>query len=90
MTEETPTVGVAADHEAIAYFSMEIGLEEGIPTYSGGLGMLAGDTARSAADLQVPMVVVSLLHRKGLLPPASGCRRGTNRRAGRMVACPMA
>ena len=65
MTEETPTVGVAADHEAIAYFSMEIGLEEGIPTYSGGLGMLAGDTARSAADLQVPMVVVSLLHRKG-------------------------
>jgi len=49
----------------IAYFSMEIGLEEGVPTYSGGLGILAGDTIRSAADLHVPMVAVSLLHRKG-------------------------
>ena len=44
---------------------MEIGLEEGIPTYSGGLGMLAGDTIRSAADLDLPMVAVSLLHRRG-------------------------
>ena len=51
--------------ETIAYFSMEIGLEEGIPTYSGGLGMLAGDTIRSAADLELPMVAVSLLHRRG-------------------------
>jgi starch phosphorylase len=49
----------------IAYFSMEIGLEEGIPTYSGGLGMLAGDTIRSAADMDLPMVAVSLIHRKG-------------------------
>lgn len=49
----------------IAYFSMEIAVEAGIPTYSGGLGVLAGDTIRSAADLQVPMVAVSLLHRKG-------------------------
>ena len=49
----------------IAYFSMEIALEQGIPTYSGGLGVLAGDTIRSAADLKVPMVAVSLLHRKG-------------------------
>ncbi len=49
----------------IAYFSMEIALEEGIPTYSGGLGVLAGDTIRSAADLKVPLVGVSLLHRKG-------------------------
>src|SRR5512143_342704 len=51
--------------EIIAYFSMEIGLEESIPTYSGGLGMLAGDTVRSAADLELPVVAVSLLHRKG-------------------------
>jgi starch phosphorylase len=51
--------------ETIAYFSMEIGLEESIPTYSGGLGMLAGDTIRSAADLELPMVAVSLLHRRG-------------------------
>jgi glycogen phosphorylase len=44
---------------------MEIGLEAGMPTYSGGLGILAGDTIRSAADLKVPMVAVTLLHRKG-------------------------
>lgn len=49
----------------VAYFSMEIGLETGIKTYSGGLGVLAGDTIRSAADLKVPMVAVSLLYRKG-------------------------
>jgi glycogen phosphorylase len=49
----------------VAYFSMEICLEQAIPTYSGGLGVLAGDTLRSAADLGVPMVAVSLLHRKG-------------------------
>jgi glycogen phosphorylase len=44
---------------------MEIGLESGMPTYAGGLGVLAGDTVRSAADLDVPMVAVSLLHRRG-------------------------
>ncbi|TKB34291.1 MAG: hypothetical protein E8D51_03625 [Nitrospira sp.] len=49
----------------VAYFSMEIGLESGMPTYSGGLGVLAGDTIRSAADLDVPMAAVSLLHRRG-------------------------
>jgi starch phosphorylase len=54
-----------ADEPRIAYFSMEIGLEPTIPTYSGGLGILAGDTVRAAADLQVPMVAVTLLHRKG-------------------------
>jgi starch phosphorylase len=49
----------------IAYFSMEIALEDGVPTYAGGLGVLAGDTLRSAADLAVPMVGVTLVHRKG-------------------------
>ncbi len=49
----------------IAYFSMEIALESAIPTYSGGLGVLAGDTIRSAADLHLPMVAISLLHRAG-------------------------
>ncbi len=49
----------------VAYFSMEIVLRPEIPTYSGGLGVLAGDTIRAAADLRVPMVGVSLLHRKG-------------------------
>ena len=50
---------------SIAYFSMEIGLAAGIPTYSGGLGVLAGDTIRAAVDLKVKMVAVSLIHRRG-------------------------
>ena len=49
----------------VAYFSMEIAFEPEIPTYSGGLGVLAGDTLRSAADLGVPMVAITLAHRKG-------------------------
>ena len=53
------------DQRTIAYFSMEIGLEAGMPTYSGGLGILAGDTIRSAADLKVPTVAFTLLRRKG-------------------------
>ena len=51
--------------QKIAYFSMEIGLEEAMPTYSGGLGILAGDTIRSAADMKIPTVAMTLLHRKG-------------------------
>jgi starch phosphorylase len=50
---------------SIAYFSMEVGLIAEMPTYAGGLGVLAGDTLRSAADLGVPMVGMTLLHRKG-------------------------
>ena len=49
----------------VAYLSMEVGLESRMPTYSGGLGVLAGDTLKAAADLGVPMVAVSLLHREG-------------------------
>lgn len=49
----------------IAYFSMEIGIKNDIPTYSGGLGILAGDTIKSAADLQLPLVAVTLISRKG-------------------------
>ncbi len=49
----------------IAYFSMEIALEPGMPTYCGGLGFLAGDLLRGAADQNVLMAGVSLLHRKG-------------------------
>src|SRR5262245_16000269 len=55
----------ASTAPTVAYFSMEIGLESDLPTYSGGLGVLAGDTLRGAADLGVPMVGVSLVHRKG-------------------------
>jgi starch phosphorylase len=49
----------------IAYFSMEIALDPNMPTYSGGLGMLAGDTLRSAADLGAPLVAVTLVYRNG-------------------------
>ena len=49
----------------IAYFSMEIALRNEIPTYSGGLGVLAGDTIRAAADLDLPLVAVSLASRSG-------------------------
>jgi starch phosphorylase len=56
--------------KTIAYFSMEIALRPDLPTYSGGLGVLAGDTIRSAADLKLPLVAVSLLHRKGYFAQA--------------------
>ncbi len=49
----------------IAYFSMEIALREEIHTYSGGLGVLAGDTLRSGADLEVPLIGVTLISRFG-------------------------
>ena len=52
-------------NKLIAYFSMEIALDPAMPTYSGGLGVLAGDTLRAAADRTLPMVGVTLLHRKG-------------------------
>src|SRR5437763_15942697 len=63
-----------ASSPRVAYFSMEIALEPDIPTYSGGLGILAGDTLRSAADLGTPVVAVTLAYRKGyfrqILDPA--------------------
>lgn len=49
----------------VAYFSMEIGLDSDMPTYSGGLGVLAGDTVRAAADVGLSMVAVTLLTREG-------------------------
>lgn len=49
----------------VAYFSMEVAVDPGMPTYSGGLGVLAGDTLKSAADLGLPVVAVSLLNAKG-------------------------
>ncbi len=51
----------------IAYFSMEICVDSKIPTYSGGLGVLAGDTIRSSADLGVPLIGITLLYKKGYL-----------------------
>jgi len=57
--ESFPAAGV------VAYFSMEIAINPSMPTYSGGLGVLAGDTLRSAADQGVPLVAFTLVHRKG-------------------------
>ena len=51
----------------IAYFSMEIGINTDVPTYSGGLGVLAGDVIRSSADLRIPLVAVTLISKKGYL-----------------------
>ncbi|SMC19737.1 starch phosphorylase [Desulfacinum hydrothermale DSM 13146] len=49
----------------VAYLSMEVGLNEHIPTYSGGLGILAGDHIKSSADLNIPLVAVTLLYKRG-------------------------
>jgi starch phosphorylase len=49
----------------VAYFSMEIAVDPAMPTYAGGLGVLAGDVVHAAADLGLPFVAVTLLHRKG-------------------------
>jgi len=67
MTFPASLTSVAPDlsSRTIAYFSMEIALSQALPTYSGGLGMLAGDTLRSAADTAAPMVAISLVHRLG-------------------------
>lgn len=64
MAADLPRIMAVHPH-TVAYFSMEVGLDPEMPTYSGGLGILAGDTLRSAADLGVTMVGVTLLHRKG-------------------------
>ncbi|MBD3262604.1 MAG: alpha-glucan family phosphorylase, partial [Candidatus Altiarchaeales archaeon] len=58
-------VSYQPQHRKIAYFSMEIGLKPEMPTYSGGLGILAGDTIKSFADQSIPAVAVSLLNEKG-------------------------
>jgi starch phosphorylase len=51
--------------ERVAYFSMEVALRADIPTYAGGLGVLAGDTLRAAGDCELPMVAVTLASRRG-------------------------
>ena len=55
----------ATESGIVAYFSMEIAVIPEIPTYSGGLGVLAGDTLRAAADMGLPLAAVTLAHRKG-------------------------
>src|SRR4249919_2492390 len=55
----------SSNSSQVGYFSIEMALDPSVPTYSGGLGVLAGDTLRAAADLGMSMVGVSLVHRKG-------------------------
>ncbi|OMC10810.1 alpha-glucan family phosphorylase [Mycobacterium sp. SP-6446] len=55
----------AAMPAAVAYFSMEFGIAEVLPNYSGGLGILAGDHLKSASDLGVPLIAVGLYYRSG-------------------------
>ncbi|MFH0748873.1 MAG: alpha-glucan family phosphorylase [Candidatus Bathyarchaeota archaeon] len=55
------------ENPRIAYFSMGMGIVNEIPTYSGGLAILAGDVVRSSADLRLQMVAVTLVSRKGYL-----------------------
>lgn len=57
--------GGAALPAGIAYFSMEFGVAEALPNYSGGLGILAGDHLKSASDLGVPLIAVGLYYRSG-------------------------
>lgn len=51
--------------DLIAYFSAEYGLDQTIPIYSGGLGILSGDHLKSASDLGIPLVAVGLLYKNG-------------------------
>lgn len=57
-----PVPAIAFPDQRIAYFSAEFGLSESVPIYSGGLGILAGDHLKSASDLGLPLVGVSLLY----------------------------
>jgi len=58
-------VAIDNGQAAVAYFSMEVGIDPKIPTYSGGLGILAGDVLKTTADMAMPCVGVTLLTRKG-------------------------
>ncbi len=59
------TRGTADEATSVAYFSMEFGITESLPVYSGGLGVLAGDHLKSASDLGAPIIGVGLLYTYG-------------------------
>ena len=54
-------------NDLIAYFSAEYGLDQILPIYSGGLGMLSGDHLKSASDLGIPLVAIGLLYKQGFM-----------------------
>jgi len=64
----------AAGLKRVAYFSMEFGLSEALPIYSGGLGILTGDHLKSASDLGVPVVGIGLLYQQGYFRQVLGPR----------------
>ena len=68
MSEKSSIVGdeaVISSKRPVVYFSMEFGLHECLPIYSGGLGVLAGDHLKSASDLNIPLIGVGLFYRQG-------------------------
>ena len=71
--------GYPGERGVVAYFSMEIAISPAMPTYSGGLGVLAGDTLRAAADAGLRLAGVTLAPPQGLFPAASGCKRRADR-----------
>jgi starch phosphorylase len=64
-TDEQSLLEIADEGGMVGYFSMEIAILPSMPTYSGGLGVLAGDTLRSAADRGLSLAAITLAHRKG-------------------------
>ena len=64
-SEEVASLEISDESGMVAYFSMEIAILPSMPTYSGGLGVLAGDTLRSASDAGLNLAAVTLVHRKG-------------------------
>lgn len=71
------------DHASVAYFCAEFGVRSDLPIYAGGLGVLAGDHARAASDLGVPLIAVGLLYRAGTFRqqvPGDGWQRALEQR----------
>jgi starch phosphorylase len=70
--QELQARGEAVLPNGIGYFSMEFGVAEVLPIYSGGLGILAGDHLKAASDLGLPLIGVGLNYRSGYFPPRRG------------------
>lgn len=65
LAENPEPAGKISNEKPVAYFCAEYGVHNSLPTYSGGLGILAGDHLKSASDLNIPLVAVGLLYRYG-------------------------
>ncbi|MDA3838761.1 MAG: DUF3417 domain-containing protein, partial [Candidatus Delongbacteria bacterium] len=67
ITNDSNYVMPVNKENVIAYFSMEFGMHESVPIYSGGLGVLAGDYLKAASDLGIPLVGIGLLYTYGYM-----------------------